>query len=84
MFAPLRKAKRYRYSAPGPYRQLSKFAVTVAFRLSTNGMAVDVLVSVDVVVCVGVLGSSVDVSVGIARVGDGVSLGMFVELAVTW
>ena len=47
---------------PGPYRQMSLSAVTIAFRLSTVGMGVDV--SVGIGVAVGGMGLGVNVSVG--------------------
>src|SRR5689334_10072533 len=40
MLAVLRSAYKYKYSAPGPYRQLRRSAVTVALRLSTVGREV--------------------------------------------
>ncbi len=58
--APFLNANKYKYSDPGPYRQLSKSALTVAFRLSTTGMTVLALVGVSV----GGSGVGVDVSVG--------------------
>src|SRR6266508_2120053 len=55
IFAPARSAYKYRYSAPGTYRQLSSSAVTLALRLSTPGSGLAVII------CVG---RGVTVSVG--------------------
>lgn len=62
ILAPARKAYKYRYSAPGPYLQLNSSAVTLAFKLSTVGMGLAVLVSV---------GGGVIVDVKGMLVGDG-------------
>lgn len=64
MLAPARKANRYKYSGPGPYRQLKRSAVTLASKLSSTGRAVGVSVGrgVKVGVIVAVGGTGVDVS----------------------
>src|SRR5262245_40980792 len=72
IFAPARSAYKYKYSAPGPYLQLRRSAVTLAFRLSTTGSGVSVAVSV---------GREVDVSVGGRAVNVSVK-GMLVEVEV--
>jgi hypothetical protein len=81
MLAPCRSAYRYRYSGPGPYRQLRRPAVTMAFSLVTTVVAVGNAVSVDVGRGVSV-GVGEGVSVG---VGEGVSVdvdvGALVEVA---
>ena len=66
MLAVLRSAYKYKYSAPGPYRQLSRSAVTVALRFSTverevfegSGLAVSDTGGVAVVVSVWVAETS--------------------------
>ena len=71
MLDPSTNAYRYKYSAPGPYRQLNSPAVVLALRLSTTGSGVGVSVSI---------GNGVDVREGVA---GAVSVGIGVNVSGT-
>jgi hypothetical protein len=82
MLAPPRSAYRYRYSGPGPYRQLRRRTLTVAERLLTvgGGAAVGVPVAGSISVGSGE-GVSEDISVRVGS-GEGVAEGATVGVDV--